>query len=164
MTTQPDDELLQLCVWRVGQEDYVVDLRRIDEILAVPQVTRVPRSPSFLHGVVKLRGDVLPVIDVRKRLASSAGAAWSEPLPQVLTPSGKVKLKERLVVCRIGTRRVGFIVDAVTQVMKVARSTLRPAPLTNRPGGRPHVLGVCGDQDALKLMLDVKALVFEELS
>lgn len=159
-----DEELLQLCVWRVGREDYVVDLRRIDEILSVPQVTRVPRAPSFLDGVVKLRGDVLPVVDVRKRLSDPSQPLANDPATQVLTPSGKVKLRERLVVCRIGTRRVGFIVDAVTQVMKVARSALRPAPLTNRPGGRPHVLGVCGESDALKLMLDVKALVSEEMS
>ena len=158
MKPPDEEELLQLCVWKVGQEDYVVDLRRIDEILSVPQVTRVPRAPSFLDGVVKLRGDVLPVVDVRRRLGVSPNAT------PAVAPSGKVKLRERLVVCRIGTRRVGFVVDAVTQVLKVPRASLRPAALTNRPGGRPHVLGVCGEQDALKLMLDVKALVSEEES
>jgi purine-binding chemotaxis protein CheW len=142
---------LQLCVMRVGQEDYAVDIRRVDEILAVPKLTSVPRGPAFLEGVVTLRGEVLPVVDVRRRLgvAPSAGDA-------------KSKKRERLLVCRIGRRRVGFIVDAVTQVIRQKRSDLRPAPLTQVPGRVPHVLGVCGEQGKLKLLLDVKALVQEE--
>lgn len=147
------DEVLQLCVWRVGTEDFVVDLRRVDEILHVPSVTSVPKAPSFLEGVVKLRGDVLPVVDVRKRLGVT---------PLERAPLGpRARSRERLVVCRIGTRRVGFIVDAVTQVLKVAKSALRPAPLTARPGASAHVLGVCGEPNALKLLLDVKALIEE---
>ncbi len=150
------DPTLQLCVWRVGTEDFVVDLARVDEILTVPSVTPVPRAPTFLEGVVKLRGDVLPVVDVRKRL----GVAPDET--RVLTPSGKAKVRSRLVVCRIGSRKVGFIVDAVPGVMRVTRSSLRPAPLATRPGRMPHILGVCGEAPALRLMLDVKALVSEE--
>jgi purine-binding chemotaxis protein CheW len=150
------DPTLQLCVWRVGAEDFVVDLSRVDEILTVPTVTPVPRAPAFLEGVVKLRGDVLPVIDVRKRLGV---APDSTPF---LTPSGKHKIRSRLVVCRIGTRKVGFIVDAVTGVVRLPRSALRPAPLATRPGRAPHILGVCGEPPALRLLLDVKALLSEE--
>jgi purine-binding chemotaxis protein CheW len=106
--------------------------------------------------VVKLRGDVLPVIDVRKRLGV---APDSTPF---LTPSGKHKIRSRLVVCRIGTRKVGFIVDAVTGVVRLPRSALRPAPLATRPGRAPHILGVCGEPPALRLLLDVKALLSEE--
>ena len=144
---------LQLCVVRVGGEDYAVDIRRVDEILAVPKVTPVPRAPHFLEGVVTLRGEVLPVVDVRRRL----GVA---PLAQA--GDGKGKKRERLLICRIGRRRVGFIVDAVTQVIRQKRSDLRPAPLTQVPGRVPHVLGVCGEAGRLKLLLDVKALVQEE--
>jgi purine-binding chemotaxis protein CheW len=148
------DDLLQLCVWRVGAEDFVVDLRRVDEILHLLPLTPVPRAPSFLEGVVKLRGEVLPVVDVRRRL----GVAPAVPRS---APSGRARTRERLVVCRIGSRRVGFIVDAVTKVIKVPRASLRPAPLAAKPGVRPHVLGACGEPGALKLLLDVKALLEE---
>jgi len=148
--------LCQLCVLRVGTEEYVVDLARVDEILPVPSVTPVPRAPAFLEGVVKLRGEVLPVVDVRRRLGVEKG------LGQVLSPSGKPRNRERLLVCRIGRRRVGFVVDAVTHVLKVPRSSLRPAPLTAGPGRPPHVLGVVGEAGQLKLLLDVKALVAGE--
>jgi purine-binding chemotaxis protein CheW len=149
------EALLQLCVWRVGGELYAVDLRRVEEIIPLPAITPVPRAPRFLEGVVRLRGEVLPVVDVRKRL----GVA---PAPATRSPSGRPRSRERLVVCRLGTRRVGFVVDAVTQVIRVERAGLKPAPLAERPGARPHVLGVCGEPGALKLLLDVKALVVEE--
>ncbi|MCC6332600.1 MAG: purine-binding chemotaxis protein CheW [Myxococcales bacterium] len=148
--------LSQLCVLRVGAEEYVVDLSRVDEILPIPEVTPVPRAPGFVEGVVKLRGEVVPVVDVRKRLGVLPGQG------QVLTPSGKPRNRERLLVCRIGRRRVGFLVDAVTHVLKVPRASLRPAPLASGPGRQPHVLGVCGEAGQLKLLLDVKALVAGE--
>lgn len=151
-----DPGVIQLCVVRIGAESYAVDLKRVEEILPVPVITPLPRAPQFLEGVVRLRGEVLPVVDARKRLQVT-----SAPAP-ALKPSGKPKITERLVVCRIGTRRVGVLVDAVTQVQRVQRSSLRPAPLANRPGAALHVLGVTGEGDRLTLLLDVKALLTED--
>jgi purine-binding chemotaxis protein CheW len=137
--------LVQLCVLRIGSEEYVLDIRRVEEIIPAPTVTPVPRAPSFLEGVLKLRGEVVPVVDVRKRLR--------------VAPSGA---KDKLVVCRVGRRRVGLVVDAVTSVLKVERSELKPAPLAAHPGRMPHVLGVCGEPGRLRLLLDVKALLTED--
>ncbi len=145
------DELVQLCVVRIGSETYALDLKRIDEIIPVPQLTALPRAPSFLEGVVRLRGEVLPVVDARKRLHVDSTAAAA------VTPSGKPRRTERLVVCRVGTRRIGVLVDAVAQVRRVARSTLKPAPLASA-----HVLGVTGEGAQLTMLLDVKALLTED--
>ena len=149
MTTEPS--LVQLCVVRIGRESYAVDLKRVDEILPVPGLTPLPRAPAFLEGVVRLRGDVLPVVDARKRLRVASTAA------EAVTPSGKPRRTERLVVCRVGTRRVGVLVDAVTQVRRVLRTALRPAPITT-----PHVLGVTGDGEQVTMLLDVRALLSED--
>lgn len=148
--------MIQLCVLRIGAETYAIDLKRVDEILPVPPLTPLPRAPSFLEGVTKLRGEVLPVVDARKRLGVE-GLGTS-----ALTPSGKPKKTERLVVCRVGTRRLGVLVDAVTQVRRVLLSELKPAPLASRPGAPVHVLGVAGDASSVMLLLDVKALIEEE--
>ena len=150
------DEAIQLCVVRIGAESYAVDLRRVEEILPVPVLTPLPRAPRFLEGVVRLRGEVVPVVDARKRLEVTSTAV------QALKPSGKPKRTERLVVCRIGARRIGMLVDGVTQVQRVLRSSLRPAPLANRPGFAPHILGVTGEGEHLTLLLDVKALLTED--
>ncbi len=139
---------VQLCVLKVGGEDYVVDIRRVEEILTAPPVTRVARAPAFLEGVLTLRGEVVPVVDVRKRL--------------LVAPQVPPRRREKLVVCRVGRRRVGLVVDAVTQVIKVSGAELKPAPLAAQPGRRAHVLGVCEVQGSLKLLLDVKALLTEE--
>jgi purine-binding chemotaxis protein CheW len=145
----PTDEV-QLCVLRVGGEEYVVDIRRVEEILPVPALTVVPRAPKFLEGVVRLRNDVLPVIDVRKRLG--------------VTPRRTSKRhRDKLVVCRVGRRRVGLVVDAVTQVLRVPRSEMKPAPLAATPGRQPHVLGVTGSERQLRMLLDVKALLVEDI-
>lgn len=156
MSGELDTNLVQLCVVRLGLESFAIDLARVDEILRAPPVTPVPRAPSFLEGVVKLRGEVLPVVDARKRLRIP-----SAPV-QALTPSGKPKRTERLVVCRVGTRRLGVLVDAVTQVRRVPRASLRPAPLAATPGSDPHVVGVAEHGQTLTLLLDVKALLRED--
>ena len=149
-------DMIQLCVVHIGAKSYAVDLKRVEEILPVPAVTPLPRAPRFLEGVVRLRGEVLPVIDARKRLEVTSTAV------QQLKPSGKPKRTERLVVCRIGARRIGVLVDGVTSVQRVDRSSLRPAPLANRPGTAPHILGVTGEGEHLTLLLDVKALLTED--
>ena len=89
-------DVVQLCVLQVGGTEYAIDLRRVDEILTVPELTPVPRAPKFLEGVVKLRGEVVPVIDVRKRL-DVVSAAIDE----------KSRRRQRLLICKIGRRRVG---------------------------------------------------------
>ncbi len=154
MSSEPG--VIQLCVVRIGAESYAIDLKRVEEILPVPVLTPLPRAPRFLEGVVHLRGEVLPVVDARKRLEVTSTATQS------LKPSGKPRDTERLVVCRIGARKVGVLVDAVTAVQRVQRSSLRPAPLANRPGTAPHVLGVTGEGAHLTLLLDVKALLTED--
>lgn len=145
---------VQLCVLEVGAESYVVDLKRVEEILPALAPTPVPRAPSFLEGVVKLRGEIVPVVDVRKRLGVTPKSAGSN--------DPRLKRRERMVVCKLGRRRVGFLVDAVSRVLRVPRSELKPAPLTATPGRTPHVLGVCGEAGQLKLMLDLLALVGDD--
>jgi purine-binding chemotaxis protein CheW len=147
MTTS---DLVQLCVLQVGATEYAIDLKRVDEILIVPEVTVVPRSPSFLEGVVKLRGEVVPVIDVRKRLGVASSAV-----------DRKSKRRQRLLICKIGRRRVGFLVDAVIEIARVRYAEIRPAPLAEVPGQPARVVGVCGPSQRLRLLLDVKAFLHD---
>lgn len=145
---------VQLCVLEVGAESYVVDLRRVEEILPAQTPTPVPRAPSFLEGVVKLRGEVVPVVDVRKRLGVQPKS--------VTTPDERIRRRQRMIVCKLGRRRVGFLVDGVTRVLRVPVAELKPAPLTATPGRSPHVLGVVGEPGQLKLLLDVLSLVGDD--
>lgn len=138
----PGPAQVQLCALRVGGDHYAVDIMRVEEILHPAPVTKVPGAPALIEGVVQLRGAVLPVLDVRRAL----GFAHLEPLGRLA----------RLVVCRVGERRLGLLVDAVTGVLKVELGELKPAPSAAASAVVP---GLLRHQERLYLLLDVLALL-----
>ncbi len=139
------DDTVQLCCFFVGAQELAVDIMRIEEILQPARVTPVPHSPPFVEGVINLRGAIIPVVDLRKRLR-----AQGAPPP---------RLKPKMLVCLLGRRRIALVVDGVSEVIRVSRSALKPAVAFGPPGKEPLVVGVCGPPDAMKLLLDVKALL-----
>jgi purine-binding chemotaxis protein CheW len=160
------DPLVQLCAFFVGSEEYAVDIMRVEEILPPPErLIPIRGAPAFIEGVVHLRGSIIPVVDLRKRLLGE-----TEP---VNTP------KTRLLVCWLGRKRVAFTVDRVSEVVRLRRSEIKPAPAMGAVGPAPVVVGVCGGQEKresekqresekrqperLKLLLDVKALLLAEM-
>lgn len=107
-----DDE--QVVVFRLGTEEFGVPIDSVQEIVRVPEtLTHVPKAPAAVEGVINLRGTVLPVVDLRRRLG----------LPTVERNDG-----QRIVVFLIRGVRTGFIVDAVAEVLKVPRQAIEPAP------------------------------------
>jgi purine-binding chemotaxis protein CheW len=104
----------QFVVFRLGDEHYGLPVAAVDEVARRPdKLTRVPRAPAYLQGVMNLRGAVLPVIDTRHRFGT-AGAAEGRG--------------GRVVVLTIEGLRAGFAVDAVTEVLSVASADLALAP------------------------------------
>jgi purine-binding chemotaxis protein CheW len=153
------DGIVELCAFRVGDEEYVIDLRRIREILLPAAITSVPRAPEGIEGVMNLRGDVIPVVDVRKRLG-------------VTPPAGA---RGKVLVVNIAGRVLGLVVDAVIEVVRTPRSAIGPPPLL--ASGPRLFLGVCGAREGrrgappradgarptrLRLLLNVKALLEPE--
>jgi purine-binding chemotaxis protein CheW len=107
-----DDE--QVVVFRLGAEEFGVPIDSVQEIVRVPEtLTHVPKAPASVEGVINLRGSVLPVVDLRRRLG----------LATIARNDG-----QRIVVFLIRGVRTGFIVDAVAEVLKVPRHAIEPAP------------------------------------
>lgn len=146
------DALVQLCTFRIGAEDYAIDIMRVREIIRPLPITPVPRAPAFVEGVVRLRGEVIPVLDVRKRLGVDAKASTR---------------KSRFLIVNVAGRRIGLVVDEVCEVLRLPRSDIRPAPALGAPGAPRFFVGVCGGDGTtgargaarLRLLLDVKALL-----
>lgn len=151
------DGIVELVVFRVGSEEYAVDVRRVREVVAPLPVRRMPRVPEFMEGVADLRGEVIPVVDVRRRFGLNAG-----------TPTRKTKL----VVVHMGGSPVGLVVDAVLEVIRVPRAAIRPAPALAGRDAPGLFLGVVGGLAAtragregrlaaggLRFLLNVKALL-----
>lgn len=147
-------ERVQLCTFRVGTEDYALDIMRVREIIQPLPITPVPRSPAYVEGVVRLRGEVIPVVDVRKRFGLPA------------TPPTR---KTKYLVVQVAGRRLGLVVDEVCEVVRLSRAEIRPPPALVGPEGGRFFLGVCGGDGAgggrrgaasrLRLLLNVKALL-----
>jgi purine-binding chemotaxis protein CheW len=154
-------ERVELCTFRVGEEDYAVDIMRVREIINPLPVTPVPRAPAFIEGVIRLRSEVIPVVDVRKRFGVEA------------TPPTR---KTKFLVVRVGGRRLALVVDAVTEVLRIPRAEIRAAPTFADPLAPRFFLGVCGGESTapegrtgarrgsgrLRLLLNVRALLEPE--
>jgi purine-binding chemotaxis protein CheW len=115
-----DDE--QFIVFQLGGEEYGLPIEVVDEVVRVPDaLTRLPKAPAFIEGVMNLRGRVVPVIDQRRRFRFEGQGQ---------------KRRERIVVVRIDHMQAGFIVDTVSEVLKISQAQLRPTPDLAADGGQ----------------------------
>jgi purine-binding chemotaxis protein CheW len=148
------DEDTQVVVFRLGAEEFGVPIMNVQEIVRVPEaLTRVPKTPSFVEGVINLRGTVLPVVDQRSRLG----------LPLIERNDA-----QRIMVFLLGGMRTGFIVDSVAEVLRISRSQVVPAPnlsleqsqlisrVANLDGGKRLVMLI--DPEHLLERRDINAL------
>ncbi|MBF9198021.1 chemotaxis protein CheW [Microvirga terrestris] len=104
----------QFIVFQLGGEEYGLPIGAVDEVVRVPDtLTRVPKAPAFIEGVMSLRGQVVPVIDQRRRFKFERQGE---------------RRRERIVVVRIDQMQAGFVVDAVSEVLSLPQNQLRPTP------------------------------------
>jgi purine-binding chemotaxis protein CheW len=136
-------ELLQLVGFHVGGEEFALDILRVQEIIRLQQLTRVPNSPAAIDGVMNLRGKIIPVIGLRKRFGL-------EPLP--------ADKQTRIVVVEIQGTVLGFIVDSVSEVLRIPARTVEPPPRLGKVN-EEYVSGVGKHNDRLLILLDVDRLM-----
>lgn len=117
---------------------------KIQEIILMGEITRIPQVPDYIEGLINLRGSVIPIIDLRKRFNLKAGPYTD------LT---------RIVVANVKEKTVGMIVDAVTQVIRVAPDQIDPAPPTVATAGSEHISGLAKLDDRLLILLDIEQLL-----
>ena len=130
----------QLVVFDLASEYYGVDISVVREIIRMQAVTKVPGAPLFVEGVINLRGRVVPVVDLRKRLDLA------------LTEQAK---ESRIVVVDIAGRDVGVIVDAVTEVLRVPLSSLEPPTSMITSTESDYLKGIAKLEDKLIILLDL---------
>ncbi len=136
---------VQLLVFGLADEEYVVDIMRVNEIIRPEVVTRVRKAPEYVRGVIELRDQIVPILDLRRRLQ--------------LEPRGSDELPFVIIVTVEGTT-VGIEVDRVVEVVRVGRSAIKAAPgLTHEGDSAPFFLGVCPWKDRLLMLLNIKRLV-----
>ena len=128
----------QLVSFKVADEEFAMDIMQVQEIIRLEKVTKVPHAASFVEGLVNLRGNVLPVIDLRRRFDMEARAYDDST---------------RVVVVDIAGRKTGIIVDAVSEVMRLSRNDVEAAPSIAKAGQREDFIEGVGKTDGGKRML-----------
>jgi purine-binding chemotaxis protein CheW len=137
----------QVVVFQLNKELYGADIAVVREVVPLQRVTRVPRTPDYVEGVINLRGRVIPVIDLRRRLG---------------LPSGQVTKATRIAVGEVDGDQVGMIVDAVEEVLRVPASAVEPPSSLLAQLDRDNVLGVAKVGDRLITLLDLARILVRE--
>lgn len=140
---------LQLVVFNIGKELYGVGIESVHEIVKVPDITEVPDAPAFLQGVINLRGKIVPVVDLRKRLRLV----------------GKEKTKSsRVLITENDGRLVGLLVDAVSEVLKIQPDAVEAPPEMISSIGVEYITGVAKVGEQLIILLELtKVLSVEDM-
>lgn len=144
--SQEESAEVQLVSFLVGQEEFGADILMVEEIIRVMPITRVPNAPHFVEGVISLRGRVIPIIDLRKRL--NMGAT-------------ETTRKTRIIVVDVEGKIAGFIVDSVSQVLRIPKHTIEPAPAIVVAGvDAEYITGVSKlAEDHLLILLDFRKIL-----
>jgi len=111
-----DKKEIQLIVFQLGNEEYAVPITNVQEIIMVRPATKIPRTPSFVEGVINLRGGIIPVIDGRKKFNFDAKNNFNE-------------IDSRIMVLDVEQEIIGLIVDAVSEVIHLKTEDIVPSPV-----------------------------------
>lgn len=134
------DAITQLVVFQLGHELYGADIAVVREVSPLQRVTRVPRTPRYLEGVTNLRGRVIPVVDLRRRLNLPVSAPTKST---------------RIAVAELEGGQVGMVVDAVLEVLRVPAANIEPPSQLLSKVEREYVQGVANIDGRLIILLDL---------
>ncbi len=134
----------QMVLFELGSETYGLDIATVHEIIRMQPVTKVPRSPFYVEGVINLRGRVIPVIDLGKKFG----------LQKVENDKNN-----RIVVVEIQNTKLGIIVDAVTEVLRIANNSIEPVSDIITAANSDYLLGIAKLSDKMVIILDLDGLL-----
>jgi purine-binding chemotaxis protein CheW len=135
-------ETLQFVAFRIGTQQFAVEIHRVSEVITYSEITPIPGAPAFVEGMIDLRGQLLPVLDMRKRL----GMAEIQN-----------SMQTRILILRINRQKIGLIVDEADQVYTIPVEKIQPPP-----DGADYVLAVAKHQNVLVVVLDLERLLSGE--
>jgi len=141
-------ETLHMVGFSVGNEEFCVDILKVQEIIRMMEITKIPNAPDFVEGVINLRGRVIPIIDFGKRCN--------------LYGTGDVdENHRRIVVVGIGEKIIGLVVDKVSQVIKLEQEQISSTPGVAKGYNSEFISGVGKSGDKLLILLDLEKLFMQ---
>lgn len=138
---------MQLVSFCLGQEEYGVEITKVQEIILMGEITRVPQTPHFIKGLINLRSTVIPIVDLRSRFGMEVKELTDETRIMVVNVSGKT---------------IGIIVDAVSEVLRITSDQIAPPPPTVAGLGREYLTGLVKLDSRLLILLDIDKILGDE--
>ncbi|HHV62670.1 MAG TPA: chemotaxis protein CheW [Firmicutes bacterium] len=142
-------EETQLVTFKLGNEEYGVDIMQVQEIIRLTNIVKVPNAPHFVEGVIDLRSRVIPIIDLRKRFG----------IPEC----GKTG-SSRIVVVNMNDTTVGLIVDSVSEVIRIPVKALEPLPEIATSVDSRFLRGIARVEDRLIILIDLACVLSRDES
>ena len=141
-------EIIQYIVIKIGDEQYGIDIKYIDNIVRMQNITRVPKVPSYLKGVINLRGEVIPVMSLRLKME------MDEDVPTKDT---------RIIIIKMNQHDgIGIMVDSVKEVVSLDASEIERVSFDNREERTNFVQGIGKQGDSLLSLLDIHAVLQQD--
>ena len=134
----------EFLTFRLGAEEYGIDILKVQEIRSYEQPTRIANSPAFIKGVVNLRGVIVPIVDLRLKLSCESAEYNSFTVVIVLNVKGRI---------------VGAVVDSVSDVLELGRDSIKPAPEMNSSVDTGFITGIGSVNDRMLILMDIEALM-----
>jgi len=133
--------------FRIGDEDYGIPICHVIEIVGIQKITEVPDMPDFVRGVINLRGQVIPVMDLRTRF-KMPGRDYDE--------------RTCVIVVRLEECSVGVVVDTVSEVINIPEGNISPPPSLSKTGGGRYIMGMGRVDNNVKILLDTTKLLYDQ--
>ncbi len=141
---------VQLVVFGLGREEFAVEVTQVREIMRMEEITRMPKSPPFVEGIINLRGQIIAVVDLAKRLRLEAGHRGDDA---------------RIIVVEAEEIKVGMIVDSVSEVLRIGAGAVEPSPALAADASAAYLQGVVKKENRLIILLDLtRVLSLQEMA
>jgi len=141
-----DTQRGKFLTFHIADEDYGIEIRFVTEIIGIQSITDVPDMPEYIKGVINLRGNVIPVMDVRMRFK---------------LPEKAYEERTCIVVVNVDDKTVGLVVDKVNEVIDIPETQIEPPPRTKAESGQ-YIQGMGKVEEEVKSLLDVRKLLYCE--
>lgn len=142
-----EDPIMQWVTFRLEKEIYGVNVMQVKEVLRHTEIAPVPGAPSFVLGIINLRGNVVTVIDTCQRFALE---------------TGEVSDATRIMILEVEGHVIGILVDAVSEVVYLRQSEIEPSPNVGNDESSRFIQGVCHKNDTLLILVDLDKLLSED--
>ncbi|MDB6062962.1 MAG: chemotaxis protein CheW [Verrucomicrobiaceae bacterium] len=142
-----EDPMLQWVTFRLDGETYGINVMQVQEVLRYTEIAAVPGAPSYVLGIINLRGNVVTVLDTRDRFG--------------LSPA-EVTEQTRIVIIEAGKHVIGILVDAVAEVVYLRQSEIETAPNVGNEESAKFIQGVCHKNNQLLILVELAKLLTDE--